>query len=172
MKYVRHDGIIINRHLVADADRFFTIMTYDEGKIEVYGKGVRKIQSKRSASLDLFSLIRFEYVEKGERRTLTHVELLDGYREGKKKLGDISRLFVIGELIDALVPENDPHPEVYNLLNTAIANLPRFASEKYLLRFKKRLIHLLGYGHDVVSDQNIDIYIESLISRSLHAKII
>lgn len=167
MRYAKLEGIIINRRAVADADRFLTILTREEGKISVYARAVRSLKSKRSASLDLFSLIRFELVERGENKTLTHVELLDAYRDGKKKLGDISRLFAIGELVDALVPENDPHPEVYDLLSTALTHLSRFDSPEYLARFKKKLLFLLGYG-DAPTD--IDSYIESLLSRQLRAK--
>ena len=105
MQYSKLEGIIINRHIVGDADRFYTILTSNAGKISVFAKSVRSLKSKRASSLDLFSLIRFETTGNGSHRTLTHVELIDSFRSGKKELKDISRLFQIGELIDALVPE-------------------------------------------------------------------
>lgn len=171
MQYHKLDGIIINRHAVGDADRFYTIMTRDEGKIEVYARAVRSMKSKRSASLDLFSLIRFELVEKGERRTLTHVDLLNGYHDGKKKLSDISRLFVIGELVDALVPENDPHPEVYDLLEKSLTHLSQFSMPEYLSRFKLRLLKELGYENPDVNPTNMDSYLESIIGKSIKTNI-
>lgn len=172
MKYTKLDGIIINRRIVGDADRFLTIMTREVGKISVFARSVRSMKSKRASSLDLFSLIRFELVERGERKTLTHVELLDGYREGKKKLGDISRLFAIGELVDALVPEDDPHAIVYDLLEKALTHLSQFAMPEYLYRFKLRLLKELGYENPSSTVDNLDDYIESILSRSLRAKMI
>lgn len=169
MRYQKNQGIIINRRAVGDADRFLTILTPSEGKLAVYARSVRSPRSRRTASLDLYNLIKFEVSEQRNRRTLTHVELVDSFRAGKRKLGDISRLFVLGELVDALVPENDPHPEVYELLLTALTHLPRFDTPAYLIRFKKKLLLLLGYWHTGILDQDLDRYIESLLDRHLRA---
>ena len=167
MKYHKLSGVIINRHIVKDSDRFLTIYTLEEGKISVYAKGVRSVKSKRGSQIDLFSHIKFELFEKNDRRTLTSVELLDGHQVSKTTLGNISRLFQIGELVDALTVENDPHSEVYNLLVTALENLSRFETEEYLYRFKKKLLDLLGYGDRPLSSTEIDDYIESLLDYPL-----
>ncbi len=169
MKYQKLSGIIINRHVVKDNDRFLTIYTQEEGKISVYARGVRSVKSKRGSQLDLFSHIKFELFEKNDRLTLTSVELLDGHHVSKKTLANISRLFQIGELVDKLTPEHDPHYEVYDLLVTALGNLSRFDTPEYLLRFKKKLLLHLGYGD--FEGQDIDIFIDSLLTRPLRAKI-
>lgn len=167
MQYRKLEGIIINRRAVAEADRFYTIYTLQEGKLSVFAKSVRSIKSKRVSSLDLFSLINFEFLENGGRRTLTHVELVDSFRAGKKQLRDVSRLFQIGELIDVLVPEGDPQESVYRLLQTALTHLSRFETSEYLTRFKLRLLHELGYGDRNLTPDKLDSYIESLISKPL-----
>ena len=73
--------------------------------------------------------------------------------------------------MDALLPENDPHAEVYDLLVTALTHLSRFESGQYLLRFKKKLLHLLGYWDSGIPDNQIDSYIESIIGKSLKTNI-
>ena len=172
MKYLKYHGVIINRHIVKDSDRFLTIYTLEQGKIAVYARGVRSVKSKRGSQIDLFSHIRFEVIEKNDRMTLTSVELLDGHHVSKTTLGNISRLFQIGELIDRLTVEHDPHAEVYDLLVLALANLSRFETPEYLYRFKVRLLHLLGYWDtDVTTVPDIDVYIDSLLTRPLRAKI-
>lgn len=170
MKYRKYEGIIINRRLVGEADRFFTILTFEAGKLDVFARSVRSLKSKRSGTLDLFNKIKFELIEQHGRRTLTHVELLDNYQAGKKQLTDISRLFALGELVDALVPVEDPQENIYTLLDQALTHLPRFATPLYLLRFKKKLLHNLGFWNPALSDADVDRYIESLISRALRAK--
>lgn len=167
MKFHKLSGIIINRSIVKDADRFLTIYTKEEGKLSVYAKGVRSLKSKRAPQLDLFSHIKFELIEKNNRWTLTSVELLHNHHQSKTKLSDISRLFQIGELVDLLTPEQDPHIEVYDLLQTALLNLSRFETPLYLFRFKKKLLHLLGYGLSTQNQTELDTYIESLVSRPL-----
>lgn len=181
MKYQKFSGIIINRHIVKDADRFLTIYTLEEGKISVYARGVRSVRSKRGSQIDLFSHIKFEVFEKNDRRTLTSVELLDSHHISKTSLNNISRLFQIGELVDRLTVEHDPHIEVYDLLVTALGSLSRFETEEYLYRFKKKLLLLLGFGLDetnvstipsgVEGSQALDAYIETLLDRPLRAKI-
>ncbi len=175
MKYSKLEGVIINHRLVKDSDRFLTIFTEGMGKISVYARGVRSITSKRAGSLDLFSHIKFELIETGiglpagGRRTITSVELLNGHHVSKDSLANISRLFQIGELIDALLPEDDPHPEVYVLLQTALTHLHRFATPDYLYRFKKKLLLLLGYGDPALTPATIDSYLDSLLSRPLRS---
>lgn len=171
MKYQKLSGIIINRHVVKESDRFLTIYTLEEGKISVYARGVRSVKSKRGSQIDLFSHIKFELFEKNDRRTLTSVELLNGHHLNKTTLSNISRLFQIGELVDALTPENDPHTEVYDLLVTALDNLSRFETDEYLFRFKKKLLDLLGYGDRPLTVEQIDDYIATLVSRPLRTKI-
>lgn len=178
MKYQKYSGIIINRHIVKESDRFLTIYTLEEGKISVYARGVRSVKSKRGSQIDLFSHIRFELFEKNDRRTLTSVELLDAHQPSKTSLSNISRLFQIGELVDRLTVEHDPHEEVYELLVTALANLSRFETPEYLLRFKVRLLYLLGYltsledwSTGLPQNMSLDEYIESLLDRPLKTKL-
>ena len=170
MKYHKYTGVIINRRSLKETDRFLTIYTLEEGKISVYARGVRSVKSKRGSQIDLFSQIKFELFEKNDRRTLTSVELLDGHHISKTTLGNISRLFQIGELVDALTPEHDPHAEVYELLVTALANLSRFETPEYLYRFKKKLLELLGYGDRPLTEGEIDDYIGTLVARPLQTK--
>lgn len=177
MKYQKFSGIIINRHIVKDSDRFLTIYTLEEGKISVYARGVRSIKSKRGSQIDLFSHIKFELFEKNDHSTLTSVELLNDHHLSKTSLGNISRLFEIGELVDRLTVEHDPHVEVYELLMMALANLSYFETSEYIKRFKIKLLYLLGYlssqenGKTGIPDNDLDSYIDSLLTRPLHAKI-
>jgi len=169
MKFHKLHAIIINRRSIKDADRFLTLYTLELGKIDVYAKSVRSLKSKRLASLDLFTHISCEVIEKNGRLTLTHVDLLHAHQASKLSLHNISRLFQIGELVDKLTAEEDPHPEIYDLLLTALTHLHRFDTPEYLTRFKKKLLTELGFDPDPT---NLDDYIESLLSRPLKTRFI
>jgi DNA repair protein RecO (recombination protein O) len=174
MHYHKHRGIILKKTPVKDADYFLTILTKDDGKLSVYAKGIRSLLSKRRASLDYFSEIDFEVIEKNSRLTLMSVELVDGYTASKQKLPDISRLFQIGDLVEALLPEGEPNLAVYSLLQTALTHLERFQTPDYLTRFKLKLLELLGYQNPsltVGKTEGLDDYIESLLDRPLKARI-
>ncbi len=167
MRFLRTEGIIINRLSLKDADRLLTIFTPDHGKIICYARGIRNIKSSRLPKLNIFSRIKFELVLKQDRKTLTQVELLDSYRRSKTNLDNIKRLFQIGEIVNELTPENQPNQPVYSLLKTALAHLNRFSTPEYLYRFKLRLLQLLGYGHAHLQPHNIDAYIESILEHPL-----
>lgn len=172
MKYQKFSGIIINRRAIKDNDRFLTIYTQELGKISVYAKGIRSMKSKRGNSLDLFSHIKFEVFEKNERRTLTSIELLNGHADSKGELKHISRLFQIGELVDRLTAEEEPGPDIYELLLTALTHLSRFDTPEYMARFKKKLLSHLGYGTRDLDNGALDDYIESLLDRPLRTKLV
>ena len=167
MKYHKYHAIVINRRNIKDSDRFLTLYTLESGKVDVYARSVRSLKSKRLASLDLFTHISCEAIEKNDRLTLTHVDLLHTHQDSKTSLANISRLFQIGELVDKLTPDGDPHPEVYNLLLTALTHLHRFDTPEYLNRFKKKLLTELGFDPDPA---DLDDYIESLLSRPLRTR--
>ena len=167
MKYHKYHAIVINRRNIKDSDRFLTLYTLESGKVDVYARSVRSLKSKRLASLDLFTHISCEAIEKNDRLTLTHVDLLHTHQDSKTSLVNISRLFQIGELVDKLTPDGDPHPEVYNLLLTALTHLHRFDTPEYLTRFKKKLLTELGFDPDPA---DLDAYIESLLSRPLRTR--
>ncbi len=169
MRYQKCQGIITGRLATRDSDLVITLVTKELGKLVCYARGVRQINSSRAAKLNLFSLVNCELVEKSGRYLLTHTELSHSYRQSKQHLKDIGRLFEIGELVNALLPENEPNPRVFELLKKALYNLHRFRAPAYLERFKLRLLIDLGYGAKT-SPFDIDSYIESIIEHKLRAK--
>ncbi len=167
MHFLKSEGIIINRLTLRDADKLLTIFTPDYGKLVCYARGVHNIKSSRLTKLNIFSRIKFELIVKNDRKTLTHVDLLSSYRHDKTDLNNIKRLFQMGELINELVPEEEPNPQVYDLLVTALEHLSRFPTVTYLYRFKLKLLRLLGYGSPHLRPETIDTYIESLLEHPL-----
>ncbi len=167
MKYHKLHAIVLNRRNISDADRFVTLYTLERGKLDVYARSVRALKSKRLASLDLFTQITCEVIEKNNRHTLTQVDLLRSHQRSKTSLPNISRLFQIGELVDKLTAEDDPHPAIYHLLDTALTHLHRFDTPEYLTRFKKKLLTELGFDPNPA---DLDTYIDSLLTRPLRTR--
>ena len=55
MRSFRVEGIVIKRKDFGEADRILTVFTRHQGKIQVIAKGVRKINSRRSAHVELLN---------------------------------------------------------------------------------------------------------------------
>ncbi len=63
MKHTSFEGVVIKKTNFSEADKIVTIFTRDHGKITVLAKGLRRLSSKRSGSLDLFSLVKGSHVQ-------------------------------------------------------------------------------------------------------------
>ena len=49
-------GFILKKEDRLESDRIFTVFTYDFGRIEIFGKAIRRIASKLKGGIDIFSL--------------------------------------------------------------------------------------------------------------------
>jgi|GEM_PF-6265297 len=55
----RFIGVVLSSNNFGDSDKFFAVFTRELGLVNVVGKGVRKLNSKRSPSLDTCNLTLF-----------------------------------------------------------------------------------------------------------------
>lgn len=62
-----------------DADRIFSVFTKEFGRLEVFGKAIRKIDSKLCAGMSLFSFCTIEFVQGKHKKTLTDALPLKKY---------------------------------------------------------------------------------------------
>ena len=74
MIYLKDVGFVVKRINLGEADRFVTIFTQNNGKIEVLAKGVRKITSKRSSHIELLNLVRFHSIKTSKNIILTEIQ--------------------------------------------------------------------------------------------------
>ncbi len=175
-RFYKAEGIILKRKNIGEADKILTIFTKQRGKIRLLAKGIRKITSRRSGHLEVFShvfvLVRsgstFEYVTE-----VTSVPI-DGFRTDLQKA---SLGYYVCELVDALLPEREEHGEVFELLLGMLHALSTSESEaqqnKEVYTFALALLETLGYlpsggipqGKGDTSD--IHDYIEGIVEHKL-----
>ena len=79
--YYRTQGYVIKKTGLREADQLFTIYTEDYGKIDVLGRGIRKITSKLRSGIDLFCFSEIEFVQGKAYKTLTDAKINKGTRE-------------------------------------------------------------------------------------------
>jgi len=85
----RAKGIFIKKQDQGEADQLLTVFTEQFGKIEVLGKGIRKITSKLRAGADVFYLSEIEFIQGRNHKTLTDALAIDkfsGLRESPNKV--------------------------------------------------------------------------------------
>jgi DNA repair protein RecO (recombination protein O) len=84
--FVRHRtlGLVFKKEDRGEADQIFKIFTKDFGKIEVLGKGIRKISSKLRSQIDIFYLSEIEFIQGKIYKRLTDALLIEKYKNLRK----------------------------------------------------------------------------------------
>lgn len=171
MRYLKDTGFVLKRINFGDSDRYITIFTKNHGKVEVVARGVRKITSRRAPSIELLNLIEFQAVRGSKNYILTEVKLLDSFGELKNDLNNIEKVFSMCELLEAIMPYNAKHAEVFSLVHNTCDKIKN--EPESLMIFQARLLSMLGYWDRTFPFKNEDhirSYIEQILERKLKTR--
>lgn len=169
MRSFKTEGIIIKRRNYGEADRLLTVMTKNNGKIQVKATGIRRIPSRRSAHVELLNHSTLGLYRGRSYAVLTEAEAIDNFSSIKNNLEKIGHAYHLCELIDGLCPENQENTRVFFLLKNILNNLsldyPVSISE-----FEIELLSILGYlDKDEMFTERFDmqLFIENILERKL-----
>lgn len=172
MQYIKDTGYIIKRFNYSEADKFITILTLENGKIDVLAKGVRKATSRRAAHLELLNKISFQAVSKGQsgRYVLADTKLIESHTKLKETLDQLKVLFTICELLSGLCPAGQRQREVFSLLDTTLTGMSKEAYTFVMQSFQIKLLSVLGYWdarHAFVDAEDVNRFTENVMERKL-----
>lgn len=171
MRHSNFEGIVIKKSNFSEADKIVTIFTKEFGKITVLAKGLRRMTSKRSGSLDLFSHIKGSHVAgRGNLPTLTEVVLINQHATWKIHYGRISIAYRLAEIIDKLTPDGQPHPQTYDLFLSHLSQISLLGKNwtETLDLWIIGLLASLGYlDQNTSPDLNLENFISELADRPL-----
>lgn len=173
MVYLKDIGFVIKRINFGEADRYVTIFTQENGKIETKALGVRKISSRRSSSIELLNLIRFHAVKSSKNFILTEIELLNSFEKRKDSLKQCEIGFLVCELIDNLCPMGQVNRELFERVNTFLRGNEN--DHDALLSFETDILTNLGYWdtkRKFKTEEEVRHFIESIIEKKIKSPII
>ena len=173
MTYLNDTGLVIKRINLGEADRFVTIFTQNNGKIEVLAKGVRKITSRRSSHIELLNLVRFQSVRTKTNFILTEIDLINSYSSRKDTLKQCEVSFLVCELIDNLCPHGQINRELFFLVGQFLKS--GGIDDQALLKFEVEMLSNLGYWNDknqFTTEKEARTFIESIIERKIKSRVI
>ena len=171
MQYLKDIGFVIRRTNVSEADRYITILTLNNGKIDVLAKGVKRISSRRAGNLELLNKISFQAVAKTQsaKYVLTEVELVSSHTDLKHTLSNMRSLFAMCELLITLCPHHQKQTDAFHILENALKNMQNGTLEM-LETFQVQLLTALGYWDPervFVSTQDINNFTENIMERKI-----
>jgi DNA repair protein RecO (recombination protein O) len=153
----RDRAVVLRKLDYGEADRIFTLLTREHGKVGAIAKGVRRPESKLGPSLELYGHIDVLLAKgRGELDVVAQVQRVPGYRIE----GDMERMAhaaLIAELAERVCEDRHPLDGVYEMTVSAMGQLghesePRRASAWFLMT----ALDLLGYAPQLMACVSCD----------------
>jgi len=116
-------GFVFKKEERGEADQIFKIFTKDFGKIEVLGKGIRKISSKLRSQIDIFYLSEIEFIQGKIHKRLTDALLIKKFKNLRKSFKRLSIAYKICEILDELIKGEEKDERIWNLILETFKNL-------------------------------------------------
>lgn len=162
-------AIILKRTNTGETDRIVTVFSREYGKMTVVAKGARKLTSSKLAALEPGNEAKIYCIETKNLPILTQAQLLEDFSRGTNDLVTMKRVFQVLEIVDSLLPEHDPHEEVYDLVKSLLVdiNYDRQPSVVKLREKLKVLLELLGYQAPETQARSIQQLVEELSDRKM-----
>lgn len=168
MHYLKDQAFVIKRINFGDSDRYLTLFSQNHGKMEVVARGVRKITSKRAGNVELLNRINFQAVKGIRNHVLTEVALIDSYEELKRELSQIKEVFLMCELIDAVMPAGVVHSDIFDLMDRALKHVS--TDTRTMTYFQAKLLSSLGFWDGKISFKN-DLHVRNFMEQVIERKL-
>jgi len=147
---LRSEGIVLRTYPLGDTSRIAVVFMRDLGMVRLVAKGARKTPQRFGYALEPLSHGRYVFYHKPDRdlQLLSQADTLDPIGS---KLSDLARLAhaqAAAELIDRLVWGEEPHPELFDLLQEAldaVIRAPLASLAAVTIALELQVASLLGY---------------------------
>lgn len=149
----RTEGIVLKSIPFAEADLIVTFLTLDYGLIKVFAKSPRKTGSRFGSSLEPLTYSRISYwgKENKDLPRLTQSDIIKNFQSLREELECFLDILKIIELTLGIIPEREPHNEVFHLLLNTLNKMEGILEDRgqrttATLFYTIRLLDLSGFG--------------------------
>lgn len=149
MGFIETSGIVIKQINFDEADKILTILTKDNGKIQVLAKGARRTNNRFLASTQLFCYSDFIFYQGRSMIYMNQAELRESFYNLRTSLKGFTYASYVIELMNAASQEHKKEEKYFFLL---IHTLKHMAYTKEIdldvivLAFQVKLMALAGYA--------------------------
>jgi len=156
---IKTEVIILKSADSNEVDRLLTVYSKGLGKINIFAKGVKKLESKLRYSVEPISYVQMILVEGKNFLILKDAVIKDQFLKIKKSLEKIKIAQKIAELIDEAIIGQEKDEDVWKLILITFKSMDedKLSTKSAVFDFQKNLIGLMGYNPEAVRDLE-DIY--------------
>jgi DNA repair protein RecO (recombination protein O) len=151
MAFVRDRCICVRKVEYSETSQILTLFGREHGLVRVIAKGAHRRTkagaSKFDGGLDLLDTGEavFTFDVSRDLNTFTEWSLRDGHLELRRSLRGIYLGLYAAELISTLIEEHDPHPELFERLESTVVDLGTAKLEESFLAFELDLLRQTGH---------------------------
>lgn len=145
------DGVVLKARDFGESDRVLTIFDRNLGKLEAVARGVRRARSRLRGPCQPFSHSYFFLWRGRSLDGVSQAELVESFEALRADLIKLAVASYVAELVDAIVHEGDPSPDVYDLVLGVFRWLEELEPTPHnvtlvLRTFELQLLGLGGFG--------------------------
>ncbi|MDB5057907.1 MAG: recO [Chloroflexi bacterium] len=143
----RTHAIALKSNSFAERDRLLVLFTPNHGKLRVLAKGVRRISSRLSGHVGLFSHSNLFLVNGRTFDLVTQGETIEQFPLLREDLWRLSQAFYAGELVDRFTEDQHPVTGLFEALVCCLSRLNDASLDPTLVirAFELELLGLTGY---------------------------
>ena len=130
---------------LGEADRVYTLLTRERGKVDAVAKGARRPRSALGGRLQPLAEVRVALHKGRSLDVITEVRTIRSYWNGLVRPDALATASLFAETVDMFCEPDLALPEIYALLAGAIGAVAASDAPAGLVpRFQLRLLHALG----------------------------
>lgn len=139
-------GVILKRYPLGEKDKLCVFLTPTHGKLRVSARGARQSSSKLAGVSEPMVMLDAQLHKGTTFHVLAQAEAIETFPLIKRDIGLISFAMFLLELVDRLTEDEDPAPELYELLVRTLYLLTASSDPASLvLAAQWHILHLTGY---------------------------
>lgn len=148
----RSESIVLKTSPFSEADLIVTLLTRDYGLVKTFAKSTRKTTSRFGSSLEplTYSRVSFWGKEDAALPRLTQSDIIRPFQSIRERMDCFFRVMEIVELTLSLLPEREPHRDIFDFLVSVLAMIEGDSrSDSGILKallYKIRFLDMAGYG--------------------------
>lgn len=142
------EGVVIKVNDYSDNDKILALFSDKHGKINVIAKGARKNKSKNLSCCQLFVEGSYHLYRGKKMYTLNSCDLVNANYKIRENLYAFAYTNLICELMVKLLPDEDAHANIYQMLHKTLGYMEQSTDETAqicALAFTIKLIAMIGY---------------------------
>jgi DNA repair protein RecO (recombination protein O) len=151
MSLVPDRCICLRKVEYSETSQILLLFARAHGLVRVIAKGAHRVSkqgaSKFGGGIDLLDVGLAVFTDRPEKdlATLTEWKLQEGHLDLRRSLRGVNLAFYAAELVSLLIHEHDPHPDLFDLLESVLADLATKSAEQAFLSFQLDLLRETGY---------------------------